>query len=195
MHETQTVAIDNDFLNHLLGIRKHPDLISLIKSFFNALCVVPVMHPLVYDREAIIRPDKTRDVLFRDGTISKVELVDILSSQDGGVQYYSLLIKDIYRQFMGKEYPCSDIINDWLAGQSLGEVHTVVMCAFLLYDCFLSDDGDAALKLQGIVNRRLNWSIAIYSRKNRCDYLRSLDISQRAGLTLNDLNKLSHSRE
>lgn len=194
MQERKRVAIDNDFLSHLLEIKKHPDLPGLISSFFEALSVFPVMHPLVFEREAKVFPNKTRDVLFDRGIISSENLIDILKAQNGGEQYYSMMVRDIYRQFKGKDFPCNNPMTDWVAGQSLGEVHTVVMCAFLLYDCFLSDDGDAACKLQGIVNRRLNWKINIYSRRDRCELLRTKDKANRRGLTSKDLNMLSHSR-
>ena len=190
----ERAAIDNDFLNHLLGIKTEPDLVNLIKRFFRALQVSVFMHPLVFDHEASIINNKTRNELLADNTITVMPLENIWENTPGGREYYSMMVKGIYRDFTGKDYPCEDMFGQWLAMQSLGEVHTVVACAFVLCECFLSDDRGAADLLQGIVLRRLNRPINIYNRQNRCDYLRTLDISEREGLNSNELKKLAHSR-
>lgn len=96
------------------------------------------------------------------------------------------------KDFTGEEYPCPDVINGWVSQRSLGEVHTVVMCALLSYDCFLSDDRDAAKYLQGIVDRRLSWKVNIYNRQNRCEYIRTLPPELRSNLSRNELRMLSH---
>ena len=104
------------------------------------------------------------------------------------------MVKTIYKDFTGIQYPFVNVFDGWKAQLSLGEVHTVVMCAFLFWDCLLSDDNDAAKKLQRIVQNRLNWEVKIFSRKKCCDSLKNKGPSDRQGLTSNELSKLSHSR-
>ena len=194
MQEMNPVAIDNDFLVHLLDIKKHPDLEQLIKRFFAALQVQVSMHPMVYQYETAILKNPLCAKLLADSTISIVQLDAIWAGKPGGKRYYSMMVQEIYKDFTGKKYPLPDVLGNWKAQCSLGEVHTVVMCAFLLWDCFLSDDNEAASKLQVIVQNKLNWEVNIFSRKNRCESLKIVDPSQRQGLTSSELKKLAHSR-
>ncbi len=187
-------AIDNDFLNHLLEIKGSPDLAGLIRRFFKALDVSTFMHPLVYNKEAIIESNKIRDALVKDNTIDVPNLSDLWKNQNGGKKYYEMMVRGIYKNFTGLEYPCDDVINGWKSRCSLGEVHTVVACAFLMCDCFLSDDKKASRELQEIVLRILNRPIKIFNRQDRCDYLRTLGCPEREGLSSKELNMLSHSR-
>lgn len=193
MQQMNPVAIDNDFLNHLLGIKNHTDLEHLIKRFFVALQVRVSMHRMVYDHEAIVLKNSLRDSLIADSTISIVELDSIWNGISSKKKYYEIIVKEIYKDFTGIEYPCNNFFNDWKAQSSLGEVHTVVMCALLTWDCFLSDDKQAASKLQVIASRKLNWPVNIYSRANCCAYLKDLSLEERQGLNSNDLKKLSHT--
>ena len=188
----KVAAIDNDFLNHLLEIKAHPNLLGLIQRFFSALQVNAVMHPLVLHNEAEITSNTTRIALFSSGTITEVDMDSSLFSDESKKQYCYMLIKVIYKDFTGEEYPCEDVINGWVSQKSLGEVHTVVMCALLYYECFLSDDHDAAKYLQGIVDRRLNWKVNIYNRQNRCDYIKNLPSELKADLTRDEIRMLSH---
>ena len=184
-------AIDNDFLNHLLEIKNSDDLPELIRKFFRALKVSVFMHQFVYEREAIIMRDTTRETLVSDNTIEIVKVGDTWKNISGGREYYSMMVKEIYKSFTGKDYPCS-MFDEWKAGCSLGEVHTVVACAFIMCDCFLSDDHGAATYLSGIVQRKLNHPINIYNRQNRCEYIRSLEPIEWEGLTSHDLKMISH---
>ena len=189
---SEKAAIDNDFLNHLLEIKRHSDLPGLIRRFFKALDVSVFMHPLVYNREALIVPNSVRDALVDDSTISIPAISDIWENQNGGKTYYEMMVRGIYKDFTGNEYPCADFFCDWKAGKSLGEVHTVVACAFIMCDCFLSDDRGAARELQGIVLRTLNHPINIYNRENRCDILYNKAPSERQDLTTHELKLISH---
>lgn len=188
----QVAAIDNDFLNHLLEIKEHSNLPDLIRRFFAALQVRAVMHPLVLQNEANVVSSPIKDMLFAHGVISEVDLNSQLFCDEGKKRYYAMLIMTIYKDFTGEEYPCPDVINGWISQKSLGEVHTVVMCALLYFDCFLSDDRDAAKYLQGIVDRRLNWKVNIYNRQNRCEYIRTLPPELKSNLSRNELRMLSH---
>lgn len=190
--ENNKAAIDNDFLQHLLEIKKSTDLIGLIKRFFSALGVSVSMHPLVYKHEASVISNKNREKLFDEETISVVPL-DRLWNEDGGREYYFIMVKDLYKRFTGKEYPCQEDENSWKARESLGEVHTVVMCKMMSYHCFLSDDRDAISILQRIINQRWSHPITIHNRKDRCEYLKTKPKEERENLTTTELSWISHS--
>lgn len=116
MQNAKEVAIDNDFLNHLLEINSHKykgDTTELIRRFFAALNVAPIMHPMVYTHEAKVVPNAMRDVLFNDGTLSVKELQTILDARKGGANYYTMMVKNIYKDFKGVNYPCSDMFQHW----------------------------------------------------------------------------------
>lgn len=193
MQQMNPVAIDNDFLNHLLEIRMYPQLDQLIKRFFAALQVSVSMHRMVYDHEAKVVENSLRDSLVADNTLSVVELDTIWNCNPSKKAYYKMIVQAIYKDFTGMQYPCDNFFEDWRAQCSLGEVHTVAMCALLMWDCFLSDDKKAASKLQEIVSRRLNWTVNIYSRENRCTYLKGLSLAEREGLNSSELKKLAHT--
>lgn len=200
MEELKKVAIDNDFLDHLLkikGSRRNPldeaALTDLIGRFFVAQELSPVMHSMVYEHEALVFKNAVRDKLTQEGILSIIPLGDILKTKEGGETYYAMMVREIYREFTGKPYPCKNVFQDWKSRMSLGEIHTVVMCAFLHYDCFLSDDSEAAKKLPGIVKRRLNHPISIDTRNACCARLRSRSEVDRQRLTSQELNWLSHT--
>ena len=191
--ENEVAAIDNDFLQHLLEIKYSKDLAGLINRFFNALGVSVTMHPLVYKYEAKLAPGKQiRDKLFREKVISVTDLGIFLGEKK---DYYFLMVKTLYKSFMGKEYPCSVNEKNWVSGKSLGEVHTVVMCILLSYQCFLSDDKGSKKILQNIVNDRLLHPITIYNRQDGCDIIKAKRKEDREELTSKELSLISHSKQ
>ena len=188
------VAIDTYFLDHLVTIQRHENIYDLICRFFQALGVSPNMHPLVYEKEIAFKQNAVSKKLFDNNLVCVPTFQEIWQGNAGGKRYYELMVAQIYNDFMGTAYPCADICADWKAQMSLGEVHTVVMCAFLLWDCFLSDDGDAQKNLSGILNNRMTHPINIYSRGNRCDSLKGKVPEDRCGLTSKELKLLGHTR-
>lgn len=190
----EQVAIDNDFLGHLTKIKRHPNVYDLICRFFQALDVSVWMHPLVYDNEAKDCLNETGKKLFAANVVRPQIFSDVWGRKPGGQQYYEMMVQQIYQDFMGVPYPCANVCSDWRRGKSLGEVHTVVMCAFLSWNCFLSDDGDTGKELGGILQERMTHPINIYNRKNRCDHLKGKEAKERCGLTSSELNVLGHTR-
>ena len=188
---TRPVSIDYDFLNHLVEIKNHKDPYNLILLFFKALEVAPEMHPLVHEREARPYMGKLALCLFDSGIISVPELSAIWRSQPGGQRYYEIMVRKVYKDFMGEEYPCPRVCIDWKTQSSLGEVHTVVMCAFLKQDCFLSDDKRAARDLGKIVRKILMEPVNILNRVDCCNYLKQEKRGQH-NLTGVELNQLGH---
>ena len=192
MHEQ--VAIDNDFLMHLLEINRHEDVYGLICRFFAALGVDAWMHPLVYEKETDGHINRVGERLFQNNIIKRQQFDAIWSADKSGRRYYEMMVQQIYLDFKGTPYPYANICSEWGARKSLGEVHTAVMCAFLGWNCFLSDDNDAARNLGKIMQERMTHLIKVYNRESRCKYLKSMKIEDRMGLTSSELNVLSHSR-
>lgn len=193
----EQVAIDNDFLQHLLGITSYPkaeDLYQAICRFFSALDVSPAMHPLVYEKETCDSLNDVGKKLFDDGIVGVESFQTFLSGDAVKRQYYETMVQAIYQDFMGVPYPCKDMFNEWQCQKSLGEVHTVVMCVFLGWNCFLSDDKDVARDLGGIVHSRMTHPINVYNRQACCERLKGKTPDQRCGLTSKDIGYLSHTR-
>lgn len=189
----KAVAIDNDFINHLLEIKSHPDVISLISNFFLDLDVQPYMHQFVYEKEYLICKNEIKNKVFENNIVS-VALIEMFLSKPERKTYYEILVRTIYRGFMGEEYPCEDVLSEWKAQHSLGEVHTVAMCELMGWDCFLSDDNGVASELSQVISEKLTTPICIYNRQLCCKQIKE---KKSKGLICKlsspDLKKINHS--
>lgn len=182
-------AIDNDFLDHLAETDGPRDEVCrLIRAFFQGLDIVPELHELIC-RYELPRENPVILRLIQEKTVAIRPLADILTSRSGGGRYYEMLVRNLYKEMEGTDYPC-DVFEEWRRQQSLGEVHCVVMCIFLGYACFLSDDGGAK-NLQFIVKNKMTQDIPIYSRADCREQLRG---TPGCGLTSNELKRLCHEK-
>lgn len=188
------VAIDCDFFQHLIKIERHSDVKGLITNFFSALEVEPAAHPFVYDHEMELMLNQVGRELFQDGVIRREDPGNIWGGSQGQKNYYANMVRQLYKDFSGEEYPC-DVFTQWQSGRSLGEVHTAVMCAFLEWGYFFSDDWEAGHKLSGLLQNRMAFPIEILNRDACCDSLRGKKLEERCGLTGNDLKKLSRKTQ
>ncbi len=184
------VTIDNDFLSKLVEINGRDDLVQLITDFFLDLDVSPEMHSLVYEKEHTPNQNDISKVLFDDEVVRISDFAQITSCNTKK-NYYELHIKKIYKEFTDDDYPCSNVCTDWVAGKSLGEVHTVVFSIMLGYDCFLSDDRDAR-DLANIVFRLISKPINVRNRADCCEQIRSLPDETPRRLKRNDLRVIEH---
>lgn len=186
----EKAAIDNDFLQHLLNIKKCNDVIDLIYRFFDSLQKSVVMNPFVHKHEALIAQNEKLSLLFEREIISLIPF-DEIKDDEGTFAFYFTLVKQLYRDFTGSEYPCAENEDSWLCGKSFGEVHTVAMCSMLLIPCFLSDDKEAK-QLQTLINERYLSQIEIHNRQECCEMLKGLEATQRKGLKSKELHWISH---
>lgn len=189
---TDKVAIDNDFLSHLVDIQQVSDLFTLITRFFNAIGVSPEMHPLVFTNEAKPNQKEISIKLFSENVIGILDF-DSICCDPSKKKYYEMQIRQVYHDFTGEIYPCNNVCEQWKTRKSLGEVHTVVLCVFLGCDCFLSDDKDASKKLGRIINKLMSKPIEVKNRQDCCDYIKNCrkDLHD---LKSNELSKLGHRR-
>lgn len=184
-------AIDCDFLGHLTDIQRYPDVCDLITRFFSALDIEPVVHPFVYDREMTPALNQAGRDLFQKEVIRRVEPAELWEGSDDQRNYYETMVKQLYKDFTGREYPC-EMYTQWRAKQSLGEVHTAVMCAFLECGYFCSDDKEAGETLSRLLQNRMAFPVEILNRDACCESLKGKTPEERCGLTGDDLKKLSH---
>ena len=191
MYERQNVvAVDNDFLNHIVGTNLDECIIiktlNELLSFFD---VEAIIHPLVFQYE--VPENEKIKAIFDDGIISKVEFENILKNEDEK-KYYIYLIRKLYRALFGKqlEFTDDEIFTRWIRLNSLGEIHSVSMCLVCGFGVFLSDDGDAR-KLKEYIEKNLIGKIEIYNRKQMFEKYKELGGSE---ISRTERNKMSHIR-
>lgn len=181
-------AIDNDFLSHLVetsGSRE--EICSLIRDFFQDLDFSPELHQLIWQHETEQDNPVIRQLLI-DRTVVLRTLSDILTARPGGGRYYEFLVRAVYRDMTGLDYPC-DVYEEWRSSQSLGEVHCVVACLFLNYACLLSDD-KRAKNLKTIMRHKAGRPVEILNRAD-CQN-RIQENPGRHNLSSNALHRLCH---
>ena len=163
---TKAAAVDNDFVNHLVDCKlKDEELLATIATILSDLKLSTVMHPLVYEKELILKNARV-DLLFERQIIYKTEFSEILQSDHGRNDYYTYLVGFLYEKLMGKPFPVdgNDVLTYWKYGENLGEIHSVSMCAVCGYGIFLSDDGHSK-HLQKILKDNTTNSIEVYNRQ------------------------------
>lgn len=187
---TNNVAIDNDFLSHLVEIKGRTELFEFIVRFFIAMGISPEMHPLVHAKEVTPNQSALALRLFSEKVIS-ISDFDSIKNNPTKKTYYEMQVKQVYYDFMGTEYPCKDVCEDWQSRKSLGEVHKVVFCATVGYDCFLSDDKDAAKKLGEIILNRMSKPVEVKNRQDCHEYIKNHRQGQH-NLNREDLRVIAH---
>ncbi|MCL2627855.1 MAG: hypothetical protein FWD44_04060 [Oscillospiraceae bacterium] len=183
-------VIDNDFLNHLVELNNRKDAFELIETFFGALEYKVVMHPLVFKYEKSPISNNLMEKLFNEQLICVPELSEIWTNLPTGQIYYNAMVKQIYYEFTGNPYPCSDVCGDWKKQESLGEIHSAAMCASLNYDVFLSDDNAAVRYLSKAVETAAQKTLIVYNRQQCCDILKEAGL-----LNHKILNIISHKKK
>lgn len=184
------VAIDNDFLNHILETELEESVLiktlNELLSFFN---VQAIIHPLVFKYE--VPENKKVKTVFNEGFISKVEFENIIKNDDEK-KYYIFLIRMLYRALLGKQLEFSDdeIFNRWIRKESLGEIHSVSMCLVCDFGVFLSDDGDAK-KLKEYIEKNFIGTIDIYNRKQMFEKYKE---SGGSAISRTERNRMCHIR-
>ena len=160
-----TAAIDNDFLAHALEIRKPPDeVVRILSAVFRDLKVFPIMHPLVYDKEAQKGKPLIRQIFAQ--VIRVLSFEDIHENDPNKMQYYEFLVCELYNKLFGLPLNLKncDVYTYWRRQSSLGEIHSLAMCLLCNCGIFLSDDEDSK-RLQRIVEQCFASHITVYDRQ------------------------------
>ncbi len=188
----EIALIDNDFMLHLANIRGRNDLEDLIQRFFKALGIEARIHELVYKNETKIVETSIVRGLFQHNIITEETINDICDSSEKR-NYYSMLVRQIYQDFMGRKLPCNNVLEEWKLNASLGEVHTVALCVLRGWNCFLSDDNKASKNLGAIVKSRTSATINVQNREDCCMQIKKLPSDNKI-LNRNELRILSYKR-
>ena len=167
----ETALIDNDFVQHLAEIEyiDEDHWKDLILRLFIALDCSLAFHELLYRNEVmdISNSDvvKKRIAGFvKDGHI-EIKNLDIIQSDSAREEYYGIVFEEVCNDILGY-IPVKDIFNDWSRGNSLGEIHSLTMCAVCGYALFLSDDSDAQRIRVFLQRKFMANSINVYNREN-----------------------------
>lgn len=188
----KVAAVDNDFVMHIAETEiKDRNLDDVVSTMFSDLKVEPIMHELVYKYELEGGADSKGKTIalnfFSEGIISQKLMADFLDSESKK-NYYKTVLKKIYYDFKGPlPSSISDILIDWASSASLGETHTMAMCAMINCGIFLSDDKGSS-KLAHILKRQYAFDVKTYNREEAIKYMTELGTS----IKKHDRNALKH---
>jgi len=177
-------VIDNDFLDHLGDLNNHDDAFDLIVKFFDALDYKVFIHPHVYKYEKKPGKNPLVERLFDEGVITVSDLFDVLACKPIEKTRYELVVKQVYKNFTGREFPKIDLFDKWQTGDDLGEVHSAAMCVILECDYLLSDDNKAVRYLGDITKKVAQKFIHVYNRQQCCDLVKKTGLMNRKELRL-----------
>lgn len=186
-----TAAVfDTDFTNHIcetnLDIKK---IVEILYKLLETMGLQGIMHPLVYEKELIDPSDCARK-LFEENIIMVPSFDEIFQQNSDKKTYYcDVLIPHLYKQMNGKTLPNGwDVLNDWIAKQNLGEIHSISMCLICECGIFLSDDSDAKI-LRNLIHEQMPNSIKIYNRAEIMD-----EFGKAAGISRSERKSIAHKR-
>lgn len=188
----KVAAVDNDFVMHIAETEfKDRNLVDVVSTMFSDMNVEPIMHELVYKHELEGGADSRGKPIalnfFSEGIISQKLVADFLDS-DSKKNYYKTVLKKLYYDFKGPlPSSISDILSDWVSSASLGETHTMAMCAMIKCGIFLSDD-KGSRELAHILKRQYAFNVKTYNREEAIKYMTELGTS----IKKHDRNALKH---
>ena len=114
--QKEKVAIDSDFIFKLAEI-KDDDRVNLCKKLFDELLFAPLVHELLRKHELEPMSANVRQFIDKD-VISICEFLHELSPAEK--LYYESVVRSVYKQLMGVDYPVDDIFDEWERSKSLG---------------------------------------------------------------------------
>lgn len=173
----ELAVVDNDFIIHLSETEfKEKSVSDVVSCLFDEMQVDPIMHSLVYQHELNCDgvPDSAKNTalkLFEQKIIEIYHLTEIEKDEDKK-SYYQAVFEEAYFGIHGKKV-LFDIFKDWKAGTSLGETHSLALCAVIECGIFLSDDSDS-VKISEYLRNKLAFETKIYNRKKACERAREI---------------------
>lgn len=182
MKDRDVALIDNDFIQQLAGLDYEDDKwIKMLSAMFEGLGCKAGIHELVYHNEMMDggASAKTRGRIQNlcDNQVVEIKPLDEIKSNIIKKKYYEMVFKEICKEFHGYVIDI-DIFYDWKKKCSLGEIHSLTMCASEGYGIFLSDD-HGSKKIAEVINARFvpgEKAIKVYDRKEAVDILQQNNI-------------------
>lgn len=157
------VVLDTDFIE---GITSYQDGngADLFRRVFEALGLVPVVHPYVAEHELVF--NHVAQELIAEGALIVIPYNDFLPNDDYKKELYNHNFRDIHgiikeenalhRQGPGiPEISPTDSIFSRHGKSSFGEVHSILMAAELGIPLFFSNDRDACTAAKRYSRNRL----------------------------------------
>lgn len=163
--------IDNDYIQHLMQINlENEELwLNLIQRLFSALGYKIKIHELVYKNELMDKgtsenmKKKSRNLVNNE--IVTIACVEEIRTDYMQKMYYEMIFEEICRYILG-EMPVGNVWTEWRRKSSLGEIHSLSMCATLGYDLFLSDDSDSKEIMRFIDEKFVDQNIKVFNRND-----------------------------
>lgn len=150
----------------LLKLSKEGSKISNIKTILDEMEYVPVIHPYVCDNEILNDGIKK---LINEGYIRKINYDEFLPTEDDK-KLYTDYYKQVYETMRQKLEAVKSsktprklelkegqtIFNIRYSGNSLGDVHMILMASFMQLPVILTEDRDIEL-LRSIVKKQVSF--------------------------------------
>ncbi len=156
------VLLDNDFCNmfHELNIPGSKiNIDELYNKMIEQIGKKPCIHKYISESEVLLNPF-IQDKIKRN-EIRIIDFPEILKEEGSQVYYESLFI-EYYKFLKGKEFT-GDVFKSRIAGESYGEIHSLITAFFLGIPIFLSNDNDAKLLADKKINTHNNINVQIIS--------------------------------
>lgn len=188
--DSNSVAIDNDFLQKALEMQREEErIIYILSKLFQCIGHNPVIHPLVFQKE--VMHNSITEKLFAQQIIGTPTWEEIHQNNEAKIQYYTYMLLELYNKFWGVPLDLgkSTVFTYWKREKSLGEIHSLAMCLLCNCGMFLSDDDDSQ-RISKLIESYFNKKIVVYTRENVSDIARNNGIE----LSRSDLRSFAHRR-
>lgn len=191
------VIVDTCFLQKLSSEGKKPENIKTILSEFD---FVPIAHPYIIEHELSMKSYSEK--MVKDGYIKKIEYVEFLKDDyDRHLyeSYFFQLHEDLRLYLKAKEGPKQikklalhsnqNIYDTHIQGSSMGDVHMILMAAFMHLPIILTEDSDIDL-LRSLAKKRTNlgqYTLEIY---DAWDLIKQIAEKQETDISKKELEQI-----
>lgn len=156
------VLLDNDFCNMFHELNKSDSKINVDELYNKMILQIgkkPCIHKYIADSELLLNPFIQEKIKKND--IRIIDFTEILKEDDSQI-YYESLFMEYYKFLKGKEFT-GDVFKSRMAGESYGEIHSLITAFFLGIPIFLSNDNGAKLLANKKINTQNNINVQVIS--------------------------------
>lgn len=156
------VLLDNDFCNMFHELNKSDSKINVDELYNKMILQIgkkPCIHKYIADSELLLNPFIQEKIKKND--IRIIDFPEILKEDDSQI-YYESLFMEYYKFLKGKEFT-GDVFKSRMAGESYGEIHSLITAFFLGIPIFLSNDNGAKLLADKKINTQNTINVQVIS--------------------------------
>ena len=156
------VLLDNDFCNMFHELNKPDSKINVDELYSKIILQIgkkPCIHKYIADSELLLNPFIQEKIKKND--IRIIDFPEILKEDDIQI-YYESLFFEYYKFLRGKDF-IGDVFKSRKAGESYGEIHSLITALFLGIPIFLSNDNGAKLLTDKKINTQNNINVQVIS--------------------------------